>query len=122
MTSLSISILGILIGGLLGLNAFLLSDLRKKSSEYCNENRGDHKQIFDELKTLPSTYRTIAECAEKTKECHEFRDRKLETAQKTSEELSKERRENVCRKITGLTERFNKLSNCISGYTKGECS
>jgi hypothetical protein len=121
MDTLWISILGVFLGALFGLNGFLLSDIRKKQGEYCNANRQDHQIIFSELKALPGTYRTITECVDKTKNCHENLEKNISIAQKAAENLSDERRGSMRKTIDGLTDCFERLSGCINRYTKGEC-
>ena len=119
-----ISIAGVFIGVLSGLNAIVLAGLRSQMDEYSQENREDHQLLFKELGAKQS----IITCENKVRTCNGNRDKKLEIANKADEIIVKDRREVIDEKIKDLTESvhgmgvsLDNLSTCISKYTKGVC-
>ena len=121
---ITVSIAGIFIGILSGLNAILLAGLRSQMDKYSKENREDHNKIFDSLNLKQS----ITGCDEKTKACNGNRDKKFDVAKKTDDIITKERRivmdekiDNLAESVQGIGVSLDNLSICISKYTKGEC-
>ena len=119
-----VSIAGIFIGVLSGLNAILLSGLRSQIDKSSKENREDHQLIFMELGKKQS----VAICDNNIKSCNGNRDKKLEIANKADEIITNERRVTIDKKIEDISESvqgmgvsLDNLSICISRYTKGAC-
>ena len=112
-----VSIAGIFIGVLSGLNAILLSGLRSQIDKNSKENREDHQLIFLELGKKQS----VEVCNNNIKNCNGNRDKKLAVADKAAEIISADRRKVIEDKIDGLTVSLDNLSICISKFTKGEC-
>ena len=119
-----VSIAGIFIGVLSGLNAILLSGLRSQIDKSSKENREDHQLIFMELGKKQS----VEVCSNNIKNCNGNRDKKLDVANKAEEIITTERRITIDKKIEDISESvqgmgvsLDNLSICISRYTKGAC-
>jgi hypothetical protein len=73
----TLTVVGLLIGIVQGLNAIVLSGVGTKIKTLCTENREDHKDIYDKISTATKEFQTIKGCDSKSLLCNHNRDEKV---------------------------------------------